>query len=555
MSIFLSLIKTSLNMNFGISALKYRFTKEKTKIFGSVLIGLSVVVGFGSIIALFRFLLYSMYTAGKSINHPELVLVLAFMAGQLLVLFFGIFYIMSTFYFSRDFDVLVPLPIKPSYVVGSKFITVMVNEYITLIPFVLPAIIIYGVGTGQHLFYWLKALLLLLLAPVIPLAAASLLILIIMRFVNLRKSKDLLAIIGGIVILFISLGINYFAQSVQNYNQMDLLKNIGNYLVNIVGSKFPPSLWATFGLARSGLEGAGYFLLFTGVSLVLFIFVLWLANLVFYKGLLSGQEITRKRRTISENTAAFKQIKASGQVQAIFMREWKIFLRTPVFAFNGLAGIIIVPLLIIMPNLANNKAMTDLFRFINQGGNASILTFAGLGILFVTSGLNIVASTSVSREGMTFWVSKMIPVSVRDQINAKIIHGMTVQTMGIVITGIILEIIVKYSAARLLVIIFLTLLLDLVMIIQNLIIDVYHPKLYWNNPQEAVKQNINGVIGMALTLLIGALFGGLTYLLFNYGANEWLIYALIAVIAAALLIPSAKGLYKLAEYKYRQIEM
>nr|PZN12036.1 MAG: hypothetical protein DIU64_00970 [Caldicoprobacter oshimai] len=60
---FISLPKTSLNVNFGISALRYRFTKEKDRLWEPVLIGLSIILGGGSIISL-----YTMFLWGGSIH-------------------------------------------------------------------------------------------------------------------------------------------------------------------------------------------------------------------------------------------------------------------------------------------------------------------------------------------------------------------------------------------------------------------------------------------------------------------------------------------------------
>jgi ABC-2 type transport system permease protein len=555
MNIFFTLMKTSLNLNFGISALKYKFTREKKRLWEPVLIGISIFIGIGSIISLFSLLAFSLFMAGKSLNRPELVLVLAFLASQVLVLFFGLFYIMSAFYFSRDFEILVPLPLKPSYVLGSKFLVVMVNEYLTLIPFLVPAIAIYGAGTGQGIFYWLKGLILILFSPVIPLIAAGIFILILMRFVNLRKSKDILAVIGGVAALLISLGANYFAQRLVHINQQDLLKNIGQSIINTIGNKFPPSLWATYGLVKPGFMGLAYFLLFISVSTGLFAVMLWLANRIFYKGLLSGQEVSRKRRLLSGSVSKFNYSRVLSRVSAIFGKEWRLFLRTPVFLINGVAGMVAAPFILAMPFIANDRNSIDIFNFIQNNKYSIEIALAGLAVIFFTSSINIVSSTSLSREGRTFWISKIIPVSSREQIKAKILHGMSIQGIGILFTGIILEIVVKYSIFRFIAIIFLAVLGDLLLVILNLIIDVFHPKLYWNNPQEAVKQNINGIFGMITTILVAALLGGFSVILILAHTPEWLVYAALAVLISIILIPSVSGLFKLAAYKYRQLEI
>ena len=44
-------------------------------------------------------------------------------------------------------------PIKPSYIIGSKFVTLMISEYITTLPLILPFILIYGLNTRVNILY------------------------------------------------------------------------------------------------------------------------------------------------------------------------------------------------------------------------------------------------------------------------------------------------------------------------------------------------------------------------------------------------------------------
>ena len=106
------------------------------------------------------------FMAGQSLGHPEIVITLSFVASQLIILIFGIFYIISVFYFSNDMSILIPLPIKPGEVLGVKFITILLSEYLIALPMLLPAFIIYGAGSWQGILYWLKGSILILMAPI-----------------------------------------------------------------------------------------------------------------------------------------------------------------------------------------------------------------------------------------------------------------------------------------------------------------------------------------------------------------------------------------------------
>lgn len=546
-------------MNFGISALKYQFTKEKKKRWEPILIVSALLLGLGPILVGYIFLMAGMFMAGVSLNHPELVLKLAFLASQAIIMFFGMFYIIGSFYFSHDLDTLVPLPLKPYEVIGSKFVVIMVNEYLTALPVLIPPIIIFGIGTSQGLFYWVKGLLMMLAAPIIPLVISAVIVMLLMRVINLRRNKDLLAIVGGFLGVGIALGFNFFIQKIPGAagkgNLQELLQNQAG-LIDSIGRKFPPCIWAAFGLADNGLYGFSSFILFIGVSLLMLAALLWLANMVFYKALLAGQEVTRKRKVITKSELNRQYGVMSSPVLAIVRREWKLLLRTPVYAINGLVGALMGPFMVLVIFFAKNsdKEAKEIINIINNPEYGLYVALAGLALMLFTSGMNLVASTSISREGSTLWVLKMIPVSAKHQILGKFLQGYMVSLLGVISTGSMLGFFIKLSPFRLLFVILLGLIVSISMTAINLLIDVFHPKLSWNSEQEAMKQNLNGGLGMLVSVLIIALLAAFALLLIFSGASEGLIYLGLTAISLVFGALSMLALFALAEKKYRQYE-
>ena len=556
---FTSFIKMQLNVNYGISALKYRFTREKKKLWEPILIAVAILVSVLPLLALYTVMMSGIYAAGAVMNQPEIVLAIAFLFAQLVILFFGIFYIMGTFYFSQDLESLVPLPLRPYEVVGGKFAVIMVNEYLTAMPILLPPLIIYGAGTGQGLFYWLKSLVLMLAVPALPLTAAALIIMVLMRFVNFRRYKDLLAIIGGLAVLVLSIGFSALVQNIPKNGNPDYIKNLiesQSGLIDLIGSRFPPIIWATKGLSEGGLAGLGYFLLFLFVCVLLFLLLLWLSNKVFYKALLAGQEVNRKKKSMTRVQMDKQYGKASSPVLAIIKREWKLLFRTPIYALNGLTGSIIGPFMILIMFFAkgSDEELMQLFDVINKPEAAPYVLLGGLGVMLFTAGMNLVASTSLSREGKTFWITKLIPVSAKQQVTAKFLISYLISVVGIIVTGIIMCVFIKESLIWVLGAILVSLLGAVPMVALNLLLDVFHPKLVWNSEQEAMKQNMNGGIGMLLSLLILLVLGIVTFLMLVLQLPMWLVFIALGVVSVILGILSAMALYAVAERKYRELE-
>ncbi len=554
---FLAFVKMQMNINYGISALKYRFTREKKKLWEPILIGGILVITFISLMALYIGLLLTIFAAGAIVGQPEMVLAISFVIAQIMIMFFGLFYIMGTFYFSSDIKTFIPMPLKPYEVIGGKFAVIMVNEYLTSLPILLPAIIIYGAGTAQGILYWLKSLILLIVVPAMPLAISAVIIMLLMRVVNFRRYKDLFAIVGGIIAIVIGMGSSMFFQRIPE-NAEDILGFFKSQtgLVDMIGSKFPPSIWATRGLADAGVVGMGYFLLYIGVCFALMLLLLWISNHVFYKAMLAGQEVNRKSNKITSSLLTKQLEKTSSPIIAIAKREWKLLMRTPLYVLNGFVGTIMGPILMVSV-IVFQGSNQELAELINSVRDPEIIPFAALvclGLMLLTACMNIVPSTSLSREGQTIWIAKMLPVSAKQQVTAKLLVSYFISVIGVLITSVIMIVLLKIPILWTIGVTVIGLVGIVPMVSMSMIIDVFHPKLVWSSEQEAMKQNMNSGIGMLLSMLVLAILGTLAAVMVIAGISSQLVLVAIGLVGAILGALSILALFAIAEKKYREIE-
>ncbi len=554
---FLSLLKTYCNVYFGISSMKYQYTREKKSLWKPVLTVAGVVIGIGSLIFLYCLMILQIFRGAQAIGHPEIVLTIAFLLCQLLSLVFGIFYIMSVFYFSNDMDLLVPMPLRPGEVLGAKFITVLLSEYPVALSLLLPAFILYGTTPGTGLFYWLKGIVLIGLAPVPPLVIASIFVILLVRLVNIRRNKDLLMIIGSLLGAFLGIGISLTAQNIPDGKEAEYMEKLvrsSTALVKFIGSRFPASIWATLGLSRPGLPGWGYFLLYAGFSLVLLAALWWLGDRFFYKGCLSGQETKRKGKALSRQGMEKSVGTMSSPVLALFRREWKLFLRTPIYVMNSLVGVIIVPFSFILPFLTQSDDLKQVLDYARDSQYGFITALISLGIMLLGSNMNMISCTSISREGRTFWISRMIPVSPKNQVLAKLFQSSVLSFACLIVIEIPLSVLLRILPGRFLVILVLGTLVNILMNILGLIIDLLHPKLEWNDPQEAIKQNLNVMFSMLLSWLVIALLAGSAIALIQYSISEAWIYPALGLLTLLLIAPGLYGLFALARHRYQALE-
>ena len=129
MNKLISLIKTDFNTTFGLSSLGNSFKNKKNR-WQIIIISFAMLSLIPTYIMLVKGL-GKIYTIYEQIGQKSMFLLFGFLASQIMIFLFGLLYVMSKYYFSNDLAQLLPLPIKPSYILGSKFVTLMISEYLT----------------------------------------------------------------------------------------------------------------------------------------------------------------------------------------------------------------------------------------------------------------------------------------------------------------------------------------------------------------------------------------------------------------------------------------
>jgi ABC-2 type transport system permease protein len=556
-----SLIKAALNSNFGWSVVRHRLFVQKRDRWLVPIIALAVV-GVVPTLVLYVRLLGAGFGMLANLGQQRALLTLGVLAGQLIILIFGLFYLISTFYFSRDLEFLVALPLRPSQIMLSKFAVVLINEYLTLAPLLLPLLIVYGIKSRGRSGYWLVMPVVYLLLPVIPLTAAGIFVVGMMRLVNIGRKKDLLIVVGSLVLVAAALLLQFGLARATGTSAPDAQRIIAliaspEGLVQSIGRRFPPAIWATRLLHDGPFRVSGFtgLTLFTGLSILLFGGLMAGAQRLFFGGLIGLGE--RSGGPAHAGRAAAKMRFSSGRhpVKAIFLREVRLMNRTPIFLLNGVLGAIVVPVIFALTPGSGRPGdeTTQIMRLLTS---AKPVTAALAITLFmvVCATLSGVASSSFSREGRQFWVSKVIPVDYRQQVWAKFLHSMTIAVLGVGSATAVLVFRFRLDAGQWLPSLGLALPVTAFLTFLNLAIDLARPLLDWISPQKAMKQNLNVLIAMLLDLGVLFLYGLAFVTLGKTGLRLEGVLGIMGMLGLGLAGPAFVLLMRFALRRYPSIE-
>ncbi len=571
-----TVIRAGLRSNFGLATLKHRLFKEKKDRWLVPLIGaaaIGVVPMFYGLVLLIE----NVFLVLKPMGQERALLSFGILAGQILILIFGIYYVIASFYFARDLEFLIPLPLRPGEVMASKFAVIVINEYLTVAAVVLPVVVTVGVLARGGAGYWVNAALVYLALPIIPLAVVSILVVAMMRVINFSRKKDALILIGSLVLIGVSfavqIGLGRSAGSGgpgASARAVAALFTSPDSLLNRVGAVFPPGIWATKAIAGgfSG-EGLANLALLLGVSVVAFAGMVVAAERLFYRGLVGLAETTGKRRRLTRDEMSRRVSSGRRAFTAIFGREWKIMNRTPIFLLNGvLVGVFVPAIFVLMATLSRGGSGGGSGPLGRGGGGGDPMALLGtmmsanplvviLGAaLFMTicGSVNGTASSTFSREGAQFWISRTIPVAAREQAEAKFLHSYLVAMLGVATASVVAAVFLHLRAAHLVPAVGLSLVAGVLLTSVGMMIDLARPLLDWTNPQKAIKQNLNVLLALLadIGILTAVFFGARALMRAKLATN--VVLAVVFVGLGALAAAGYVTLLGFADKRYPEIE-
>ncbi|MDF2725672.1 MAG: hypothetical protein K0Q59_5349 [Paenibacillus sp.] len=502
---------------------------------------LAVLLSIGNAI---RHLVMVIYDALQPIGQEGVVLSLGLGLATAIVFTFGIFFVISVFYFSQDVEQLLPLPIKPSQIVTAKFIQALLYEYMVLLVLVVPVVAVYGVKSGAGFLFWVYAVVIYAALPVVPLMAASFIAMIIMSFVTISRNKDRFRMFAGIAAILVSIGFNRFIQSSLNKSMsperlQEMLLGGDNSLVHLTNSSFPNVRLAVNALLHpASLEGAAWLILFVGITALAYVVFVALAQRLYFKGAMGMSESSGRRIRIS-GSQLDKQTSQQSALMSLVTKEFRILLRTPAFFMNCVLLAVLWPFLMLIPYLSNPQfrtALGSIGELLNDSYWSGLVPAIGAGVLLVFAGMNAASATAISREGAGFFVLKYLPLRALTVIQAKVVTGWIITLFSSVLVLIVGVIAAKLPISFALSMLVLAVVATLLTSITGIMLDLWMPKLVWDNEQKAVKQNLNGLINLALSIIFGV---ALFLLIMWIGLSEWpaiaLLFVLLLVIDGLLI--------------------
>lgn len=235
------------------------------------------------LMGIFGFLSYGLITTLMQIQQEAMFIGIFLLTLAMLTLIQSIISATNVFYFSKDLDYILPLPLKSSEILVSKLNVILVTEYIMEIMFALAPIIVYGLLTSAGPIFYIVALLVLLIFPIIPILIATFIIMIIMSFSKGAKNKDRFKLIAPILGIIIALVISFSVSGTSEISDDQLIEILmqANSMVEVVSDSLPVIKPAINAIVDSSFIE---FLKLLGVTAIIYIVFILIGNKLYFRG-------------------------------------------------------------------------------------------------------------------------------------------------------------------------------------------------------------------------------------------------------------------------------
>lgn len=550
------LSKLYINSLYGVSGFINDLKVNRKAAIKKIAFAIFLAFAFSGTVGMFVAFNIKMFDILKPLNQQGIVITLSIIMASLLTLVFGVVGTIATYFVEKEGDIILSMPIKPWHILTAKFSSNYLYEAIIGSLIMATGVIVYGIKSGEGITFYLVSIIVAVSLPIIPLTIGYLIVIPLMRAGSVFRKKDFTMIMTGVIAIIFAFGIQYLIQSMVKISANPQLMveklTAPNGLVSIAGKIYYPSVWATYGIVNSSsLNGLINLIVFIVVSLSIVVILISAMSNVYATSIVGSQEV-KKSRKYTEGELRGK-LKGQGMFFTLLNREIKLMNREPVFFLNGPLVILLMPAIIGFVFFLQRDEMSKSFGSILNINNASYyitLIIAGVSV-FLGVSVNI-TSTCISREGKAFDLIKSMPIEPKKYIMVKLIHGLVFGTLAAIICSVIGMIALNVALTDGIIAIVIAMVLMTPILICGIFLELMSPKLLWDNPQKAMKQNMNGVIIIFGGMFIVPLIGFLTYKYLNVPLYGYLILIIVPLVLSVVLY---KALIKYGTKRFYEIEM
>ena len=482
-----SLIRAS--MTEGMQIFTYRSKDNKSqKVLPIVLVGVMFLAIFGSVDSLIKDLAES--------GTQYTVLALFVLATTALTTVEGIYKSSSLLFKCRDNDLLLSMPIKKSTITFIRIFKFYVFELMYNSIFLIPAILAYMLNVEIQPSYFLVAVVMLLLLPVIPVALSCVIGAATSAIAARFWRNSLLQVILSLLFMAVVAVAVFFLYSTSGIDSSWAV-GVSDSIAKIY---YPAEAFVRLATDFNIWE----LLLFIVINLAVFAVTIAVVARFYYQIVTKANVVRQK--TNKDFRPEYKQ---RSQTAAMVKKEFTRYFHKPVLIINTAMGLVLFVIAVIVlclnfDSIAASIVQDELFP-ITYEQIYSYMPSVTFAMVAFTSLLTYITATSFSLEGKAFNILKTLPIDGRKVMLVKVLSAILLTSPVILIGSLIMFFRFQFGLLDLLLVMLAAIVMPLVTELIGVFIDLKYPRFNAENDAEVVKQSpavmVASFLGLGLTIV------------------------------------------------------
>lgn len=443
------------------------------------------------------FLVYSFGFGKLYIDNglADSALPILFTAASIAILWTSLFKANSYLIGAKDYELLQALPIPTGSVVSCRLLVSYCIELIFGAALLVPTGIYYGLTFGKDASFYLVLAIDTLVLPVFPMILAAALGVLLTAVSSRFRHKNLVMIVLSILLL---VGIFLFSFRVPEMDAQQF-QSMDDGMLSVIFQLYPLTKLFSESLCAGILSSTILYLCISIVCMALFYLVMQKTYQYLNTALLAHSVRADYK---------IKTLKSRSPFRALFQKEWKRYLSSPLYVMNTAVGYLLMVIL------------SGFLCFSGSDSLASILSIPGISdqiitaipcILGLCAAMSSSTAASISIEGKNFWQLLSLPVKPAVVYNSKRAVSFVLAVPSILLSGILILTSIPMTPLLTALVFLLPLIYTWFSVELGLFLNILFPKFDWKNETAIIKQGLpvfitvfgGMILGIAPIFLVG----------------------------------------------------
>ena len=506
-------------LNCALSAFRGK-NKKRSTLSAIVLL---LVLGIACL-GLYGFEAYTMFVGFKEVKLFSLPLFHGIMISLTVLLIIAVMRVSGKAK-GNDTDLMLSLPVTKAEVIVAKALNRYLFDFLFMFLLFVPFLVLYQVFTKFSLAITVCGTVATFIIPLLSVGISYIYDFIITRIFNRLKAGNILKSLTSVfvfVLIMALMVVKTFTYGIAEAGSIDVY----------FADRFFSNLFLQFVLKQDVFS----IVFCVGLCLICFVVGLYLFAVNFGKSFV-GYSAKAGNLKFDENMGGFRKL---------FKKELNFYASTPAYIVNTCLGSVMILVLSVLISITGSSGIEGLLGVaLDPNTIALVLT---IGFCFATASVYITAC-SISLEGKRFWIIKTAPVSETTVFMVKICLNVLMVTPFVVFSSVLATICLGISFEYFLVMMFAPILLNIVLSIAGLLINLWLPKMDWQDETQVVKQGLASLVSMLLGMFLALIPMALLLIFDTLSVDTVIIlgfalYGLLGVIFSVLLFTVGKKLYR-----------